>query len=199
MVKEGQLLYEIDPRPYKASLDAAEAQKAGADAGLELAKTEYARAASLVKTNAVSQTELQVWKAKEGTAAAEVLRALAAIEQARLDLDFTKVVAPITGKVSRTQVDQRNLVNATGGETLLTTIVSVDPVYVYFNVDERSLLRYRESGQGRKDQQCADRVERSAYPRLRSPRRRTGVSSSGPRGCRRARRPSRRWRKSPAR
>ena len=144
MVKEGELLYEIDPRPYEASLDAAKAQKASADANLELAKVEYARTESLVKSKAVSETELQVWKAKEGTAAAEVQRALAAIEQAKLDVDFAKVVAPITGKISRTQVTVGNLVNAGGGETLLTTIVSVDPMYVYFDVDERALLRYRQ-------------------------------------------------------
>jgi RND family efflux transporter MFP subunit len=144
MVKEGELLYEIDPRPYEASLDAAKAQKASADASVELAKVEYARTAQLVKSRAVSETELQVWKAKEGTAAAEMQKALAAIEQAQLDVDFTKVTAPITGKVSRTQVTAGNLVNAGGGETLLTTIVSVDPMYVYFDVDERALLRYRE-------------------------------------------------------
>jgi multidrug efflux system membrane fusion protein len=144
MVKEGELLYEIDPRPYEASLDAAKAQKASADASLELAKVEYARTAQLVKSSAVSETELQVWKAKEGTAAAEVQKALAAIAQAKLDVDFTKVVAPITGKAGRTQVTMGNLVNAGGGETLLTTIVSVDPMYVYFDVDERALLRYRE-------------------------------------------------------
>jgi multidrug efflux system membrane fusion protein len=144
MVKEGELLYEIDPRPYKAALDAADAQKAGAEASLELAKTEYARTGSLVRTGAVSQTELQVWKAKQGTAAADVLKASAAIEEAKLDLDFTKVHAPITGKISRTEVTEGNLINAGGGETLLTTIVSVDPMYVYFDVDERALLRYRQ-------------------------------------------------------
>jgi membrane fusion protein, multidrug efflux system len=145
IVKEDELLYEIDPRPYKASLDAAEAQKASAQASLELAKTEYARTASLVRSNAVSQTELQVWKAKQGTAEAELQKALAAIAQAKLDLDFTKVLAPITGKVSRTQLTVGNLVNAGGGETLLTTIVSVEPMYVYFDVDERALLRYRRT------------------------------------------------------
>ena len=144
MVKEHELLYEIDPRSYQAALDAAEAQKASAQASLELAKTEYARTALLVRSNAVSQTELQVWKAKQGTAEAEVQKALAAIAQANLDLDFTKVVAPITGRVSRTQVTVGNLVNAGGGETLLTTIVSVEPMYVYFDVDERALLRYRQ-------------------------------------------------------
>ena len=145
MVKEGDPLFEIDPRPYKAALDAAAAQVASAEANLELAKTEYARTAVLVRTKAVSDTELTVWKAKQATAAAERLRALASVEQAKLDLDFTKIAAPINGKISRSQVDVGNLVNAGGGETLLTTITSVDPMYVYFNVNERSLLRYRKT------------------------------------------------------
>jgi RND family efflux transporter MFP subunit len=150
IVKEKDPLFEIDPRPYKAALDAADAQKAAADAALELAKKEYTRAISLARTGAASREEVDVWTAKQATAAAEVLKASAAIERAQLDLDFTKVFAPIAGKTSRTQVSVGNLVNAGGGETLLTTITSVDPMYVYFDVDERALLRYRQSN--RKDQ-----------------------------------------------
>lgn len=144
LVKTGDLLFEIDPRPYKAALDAAEAQKAVAEANLELAKKEYARTSSLARSGAASREELDVWTAKQATASAERLRAIASVEQAKLDLDFTKVVAPINGKASRTQVTVGNLVNAAGGETLLTTLVSVDPMYVYFDVDERALLRYRQ-------------------------------------------------------
>ncbi len=94
-------------------------------------------------SRAASQEELDVWTAKQAVAAAERLKAIAAVEQATLQLGFTKVTAPIAGKTSRTQVTVGNLVNAGGGETLLTTITSVDPMYVYFDVDERSLLRYR--------------------------------------------------------
>ena len=145
MVKEGDPLFEIDPRPYKASLDAAEAQKASAEASLALAKAEYDRAYGLVRKNAASREELDVWTAKQATATAERQKALAAVEQAKLDLEYTKIAAPINGKISRSLVDVGNLVNAGGGETLLTTITSVDPMYVYFNVDERSLLRYRRA------------------------------------------------------
>ena len=93
--------------------------------------------------------------------AADTLKAQAAVEQAQLDLDFTKIIAPISGKISRTQVTVGNLVNAGGGETLLTTIVSVDPMYVYFDVDERSLLRYRRDfrkGQARAAQSLRSRT-----------------------------------------
>jgi RND family efflux transporter MFP subunit len=144
MVKAGEPLYQIDTRPYQAALDAAQARLAAADAALELATKEYRRAASLLQSRAASREEVDVWTGKQAVAKAERLKAQADVEQAQLDLDFTKVTAPIQGKVSRTQVDQGNLVNAGGGETLLTTIVSVDPMYVYFDVDERALLRYRE-------------------------------------------------------
>jgi RND family efflux transporter MFP subunit len=145
LIEKGDLLYEIDPRPYKAALDAAQAQKASAEASHELANKEYTRTAHLAKSDAASREELDVWAAKKLTTAADRLKALAAVEQARLDFDFTKVVAPIRGKISRTQLTEGNLVNAGGGETLLTTLVSVDPVYVYFDVDERALLRYRRN------------------------------------------------------
>jgi RND family efflux transporter MFP subunit len=144
MVKPGDLLFEIDPRPYQADLDATEAQAAAADAALTLATKEYQRAAALLRSNAASREEVDVWIGKQAVAKADKLKAAAAVERAKLDLDFTKVAAPVAGKISRTQVTVGNLVNASGGETLLTTIVSVDPMYVYFDVPERALFRYRQ-------------------------------------------------------
>jgi RND family efflux transporter MFP subunit len=143
MVKEGDMLLEIDPRPYKAALDGAEAQKAAADASLDLAKKEYDRASSLLRQRAASREEVDVWIGKQAVAKADQLKAQAAVEQAKLDLDFTKVAAAIKGKTSRALVTAGNLVNTAGSETLLTTITSVDPMYVYFDVDERALARYR--------------------------------------------------------
>jgi RND family efflux transporter MFP subunit len=144
IVQKGQLLFEIDPRPYQAELDAAKAQLSAADGALELATKEYRRAASLLRSRAASQEEVDVWVGKQAVARGDQLKAQAAVEQANLNLGYTKVDAPLTGKASRALVSVGNLVNAGGGETLLTTIVSVDPVYVYFDVDERSLLRYRK-------------------------------------------------------
>ncbi len=143
MVKEGDMLLEIDPRPYKAALDGAEAQKAAADASLDLAKKEYDRASSLLRQRAASREEVDVWIGKQAVAKADQLKAQAAVEQAKLDLDFTKVTAAIKGKTSRALVTAGNLVNTAGSETLLTTITSVEPMYVYFDVDERALARYR--------------------------------------------------------
>lgn len=151
IVKEKDMLFEIDPRSYKASLDAAEAQKAAAEASLELARKEFARYNQLARTGAGSREELEVWTAKQGVALAERLKALANVEQAQLDLDFTKIVAPIAGKASRALVTTGNLVNGGASETLLTTITSIDPMYVYFDVDERSLLRYKKDNRKGKE------------------------------------------------
>ncbi len=149
MVQKDALLYEIDPRTYQASLDAAKAQQTAALAAHKLAKAELNRTRTLVASRAASREELDVWIGKEAVAAADVDKAKAAVDQAQLDLNFTKVKAEAGGKIERTLVDAGNLVNAGGGETLLTTIVSTDPIYVYFNVDERALLRYKASGLGR--------------------------------------------------
>lgn len=145
IVKPGDLLFEIDPRTYQAAVGVDKAQVAAAEAAYDLAKKEYARAVSLLRSNAASREEVDVWTGKQGVAKAEKQKAEAALEQAELDLGFTKITAPITGKASRTQVTVGNLVNAGGGETLLTTITSIDPMYVYFDVDERALLRYRRT------------------------------------------------------
>jgi RND family efflux transporter MFP subunit len=151
LVKKGELLFEIDPAPYQATLDGAEAQKAAAEAALKFAKAEYQRVRALVSKNAASREELETWVAKQAVSAADVLKADASIEQAKLDLGYTKIKAPIDGKTSRTQVTAGNLVNAGGGETLLTTIVLVHPMYVYFDVDERALMGYRRHFRKTKD------------------------------------------------
>jgi RND family efflux transporter MFP subunit len=144
IVEEGAPLFDIDPRVYKAALDGAEAKKANAEASLQLANSEYDRTNELVRRKAASAFDLAVWLSKKGVAIAEVSQAVADIDRAKLDMEWTKIKAPITGRISRAQVTKGNLVNAGGGETLLTTIVSVDPIYVYFDVDEQSLKLYRE-------------------------------------------------------
>jgi multidrug efflux system membrane fusion protein len=150
-----KLLFVIDPRPYQAALDAATAQLKGAVANAEFAKTESNRMRRL--GTAASQEEAQMWRAKAVVAEADSLKAKAAIEQAEVDLEYTQVKAPFAGRLSRTQVNLGDLINSGGGDTLLTTIVSVGPVYVYFNIDERSLLRYRKDFQKqKKDNNAAD-------------------------------------------
>lgn len=152
IVKKDDLLFEIDPRTYKAELDGMEAQKAAAEAAYKLAQATVRRDEKLMHTpGAISQQEYEIDLGKLGVSKAEVTKATAGIERTKLDLDFTKIKAPITGKISRAQVDVGNLVNAGGGDTLLTTITSIDPIYVYLNVDERALSRYLRDRPGQKN------------------------------------------------
>ncbi len=142
-VKVNQVLFKIDPRPYKAEYDMAVAQIALAKARLQLAIADYARAKEVAKTpGAISQQDVDKYAAAQGEAAAEVQAAEANAEKARLNLQFTDVISPIDGVVSRNLLSVGNLVNA--DNTLLTTIVSEDPMYVYFDVDERTVLQVQQ-------------------------------------------------------
>jgi RND family efflux transporter MFP subunit len=142
MVKKGDLLFEIDPRPFQAALDAATAQLNAADAALELAQSEYKRSSYLLTKGASSREEMEVWKAKQSVAKAERLKATSAIEQANLDLEYSRITADINGRIGKAELTEGNLVNAGGSDPLLATIAKVDPILAYFNVDERSLQAY---------------------------------------------------------
>ena len=154
MVKEGKLLFEIDPRPYKAALDAAEAQEKAAEASLRVRQDGVRpRQEAGRRAGAASREELDVWTAKQARRQGRRLKAQAAVEpgQARPRLHQGHRAHRRARSAGR-RSPMGNLVNAGGGETLLTTIVSVDPMYVYFDVDERALLRYRSGlPQGSKD------------------------------------------------
>lgn len=144
MVKEGDLLFRIDPRPYEATLRHAEADLRLAKTRLELAKKNFARADKLLQSRAISQEDSDIRESNVRQAEASVEEAQAAVDAAKLDVEFTRVTAPISGRVSRKLVTEGNLVN--GGPssqgTLLTTIVSLDPIYAYFDADERAYLKY---------------------------------------------------------
>jgi multidrug efflux system membrane fusion protein len=145
LVKEGALLYEIDPRQAKAALDAAKAQVTAAEATLRFAKAEYARERALLPSGGSSREEVELRIAKQAVAQGELLKAKAAVEDAELNLGYTEIKAPFAGKLSKTNVELGNLVNAGGSETLLTTLVTINPIYVEFNVDERSLRLYQQT------------------------------------------------------
>jgi RND family efflux transporter MFP subunit len=145
IVKKGDLLFKIDPRPFEAALAAANAMVKAAEAADNLARKEYARTAGLLRTGAASREELEVWTAKQQVASADKLKAQAAVQEANLDIEYSKITADIGGKVSKAELTEGNLVNVRGSDPLLTTIVSTDPIRVYFNVDERSLQRYAQS------------------------------------------------------
>ena len=139
-VEKGDLLFEIDPREYEAELNAANAELSSAEAQHKRARIEFERAEKLFKQKAGAETDVVKWRGQRDVAKAAVLRAKAKVEQAQLDLDYTKVTAPISGRVSRNLVDVGNLVGE-GEPTLLTTVTVYDPMYVYFNLNENDLLR----------------------------------------------------------
>jgi multidrug efflux system membrane fusion protein len=144
-VKKGDTLVLIDPRPYQADFDRAQAQLALAKAQRELATLEADRVHKLKDSGAVSQEELDERVSALHQQDASVAAAQAAYNAAALNLSFTKVEAPVDGVASRAEVTRGNLVTGgNNGGTLLTTIVSTDPMYVYFEGDEHAYLRYQE-------------------------------------------------------
>lgn len=144
--KQGDLLFTIDQRPYQAVANRLRAELGAARARWELAQGEAKRAEGLVATKAISTDNFET-RIKTATEAAEAVRsAEAALQAAELDMEFTEVRAPISGRISNARVTAGNLVTggSTASTTLLTTIVSFDPIYCYFDADEASVLRYRQ-------------------------------------------------------
>jgi RND family efflux transporter MFP subunit len=152
VVHKGQVLFVIDPRPYQADYQHAEADLDQARAQAALAKAEQTRAVKLLAAHAISKDEFDTRTANARQSAGNVEAAKAAVDSAALNLTFTRVTAPITGRVSRAIVTTGNLV--TNGQTLLTTVVSLNPIYVEFNADEQAYLafeKYAGTPNGRKD------------------------------------------------
>ncbi|MEJ2221779.1 MAG: efflux RND transporter periplasmic adaptor subunit, partial [Desulfobacterales bacterium] len=139
-VKEGQLLFIIDPRPYEAAVENARGRLAKHKAQLERATKEYQRNLLLFKQNAASEANVVKWKSEMEESKGTVLSSQAALDKALLDLSYCTIRAPIDGRVSRKRVDVGNLVGA-GEFTLLTTVRKPDPIYAYFSINERDLLR----------------------------------------------------------
>jgi RND family efflux transporter MFP subunit len=137
-VRQGDLLFRIDARPFRAEVDRLRAERERAAAELGLAVTYAERAERLFEQNATSKEELEQLAADAAVAEAELASVGAALESAELNLSFTEVRAPIAGRVSRAFVTVGNLVEP---GTVLTTLVSISPVYAYFDVDEQTFLR----------------------------------------------------------
>ena len=145
LVRQGQVLFELDDRPFQAQVARLRAELAQAAAARDRAGSEQRRADRLSTENAMSLEERERRAAAATEAAAKYQAVAAALRAAELDLEFTKVVSPIDGRVSRALVTRGNLVSGGQGEaTLLTTVVSVDPIYASFDADEQTFLRYGE-------------------------------------------------------
>lgn len=144
VVDAGQLLFELDARPFQADIEVAQGQVEVAKAQLEFAIAEEARQQELFEKKVNTKADLQKAVASRKTWEANVAAALEEMHRRQLDLTYSRISAPIKGKISRAQLVAGNLVNAGGSDPLLTTIVSYDPLFVYFFVDERALLEYRQ-------------------------------------------------------
>lgn len=143
-VKEGDLLFVIDPRPYEAALASAKAQVKEVEARLALAKSNDARARELFAAKAISKETYETRTSELLSAQAALLAAQANLREAELNLEYTHIRAPMSGKVSESYVDAGNLVTA--NSTLLTTIVRTDIIQAYFEISERDNLRYKNNG-----------------------------------------------------
>lgn len=140
LVEKGQLLFVIEPEQYEAQLQSAEAERASGQANLERAEIELKRAERLREKRAGTEIDVVKWRGERDLATAAIKSAEAKITRAKLDLSYTQVRAPISGRVGRHLVDLGNLVGE-GEATTLTEVTQYDPMYVYFNLNERDLLR----------------------------------------------------------
>lgn len=142
-VKKGEVLFTIDDRTYRTELEQAQAELARAKTQATLARSEANRTDKLVKTNVVSREEWEQRRAAAVQAQSDIRAAQAAVDAAQLNLDFTRVTAPIDGRASRAMITSGNLVSAGDSASVLTTLVSLNTVYVYFDVDESTYLQYQ--------------------------------------------------------
>ncbi|MDB6061958.1 MAG: efflux transporter periplasmic adaptor subunit [Verrucomicrobiaceae bacterium] len=141
-VKKGDILFVIDQRSYRVQLEKAQSELARATAQVELSAKELQRTERLLQAHAVSQEEYDQRASQRNQLQADVQAARASVDAAQLDLEYTRVASPIDGRVSRAEVTAGNYVNK--GESILTSVVSLDPIYVYFEGDEQTFLKYAE-------------------------------------------------------
>jgi RND family efflux transporter MFP subunit len=163
VVKKGDLLFVIDPRPFQRVLDRGRAALQGAKVRLDFAQKDLERARPLLSNNTISQQVFDQRNQAVKMAEAEVLSAEASVRSAELDVEFTQIHAPITGRISRKLVSEGNYITGgSGSGTLLTTIVSTDPIYFYFDISEADFLKYKrlfEKGARPSSRETANPIE----------------------------------------
>ena len=143
-VKQGDLLFTIQPEQYQAELQQALADVQAQQAALDHAETELKRYSRLFEQKAAAATDVDNWRYQRDSARAALMNAQAKVDLAKLNLSYTRVTAPISGRMGRRLVDLGNLVGAGGEETTLAEINQIDPIYAYFTINERELLRVRK-------------------------------------------------------
>jgi RND family efflux transporter MFP subunit len=146
LVKAGDLLFTIDPRPYRNALEQAQAAVTSSEVRLNFAQSDLDRAEQLRRTGNIADQLLDQRRQAFLTAKADLDRAQAFLRQAQLDVEFTEIKSPLSGRIARKLVSEGNLINA--NETILTNVLTLDPIQFYFDVDERSYLAYSRQTQG---------------------------------------------------
>ncbi len=163
VVKKGDLLFVIDPRPFQRVLDRDRAALQGAKVQVEFAQRDLERARPLMANSTISQQVFDQRNQAVKTAEANVLSAEASVRSAELDVEFTQIRAPITGRISRKLISEGNFITGgSGSGTLLTTIVSTDPIYFYFDISEADFLKYKrlfEQGMRPSSREAANPIE----------------------------------------
>jgi len=149
IVKKGDPLFDLDPRPFESAIERQKDQKLIYQAQLLAAQKEEQRLRELQTRGGASQSQVEKAEADAKSLDAQLKANEQEIIRAGLDLEYSKITAPMPGRISRAMVSEGNLVNAGGSDPLLTTIVSIDPIYIYFTVDERALQRYKKDRLGR--------------------------------------------------
>ncbi|MDR7118743.1 efflux RND transporter periplasmic adaptor subunit [Caulobacter sp. BE254] len=160
-VRKGQVLFQIDPRPYQAEANRAQAEVARAKAQLDLAVVNRERGRRLIEQNALAQSEFDRLSAEEKAAQANLGAANAAYQTAKLNLEWTRVVSPIDGRVSKAVITRGNLVTPSN---LLTTVVSDTPIYATFNADEQTFLKYASAERGKASPVYMGLMTEDGYP-----------------------------------
>ncbi len=163
VVKKGDLLFVIDPRPFQRVLERDRAALQGAKVQVEFAQKDLERARPLMANSTISQQVFDQRNQAVKTAEANVLSAEASVRSAELDVEFTQIRAPITGRISRKLISEGNYITGgSGSGTLLTTIVSTDPIYFYFDISEADFLKYKrllEQGMRPSSRETANPIE----------------------------------------
>ncbi|BAN47953.1 efflux RND transporter periplasmic adaptor subunit [Metapseudomonas resinovorans] len=165
VVKQGDLLFTIDPRPYQAAVERARAEVAAAEARASYAATDADRARRLITRDAIAKREFDERVNAGKETAAAVKAAKAALQAALIDLDHTRITAPVSGRVSRAELTVGNIVAAGASAPLLATLVSVSPIYASFEVDEQTYLRYLRGTSGTKVPVALGLADESGYSR----------------------------------
>jgi RND family efflux transporter MFP subunit len=160
-VRKGQVLFQIDPRPFQAEANRAAAEVARAKAQWDLTIVNRERGRRLIDQNALAQSEFDRLSAEEKAAQANLGAANAALQTARLNLEFTRVVSPIDGRVSKALITRGNLVTQS---SLLTTVVSDTPIYAAFNADEQTFLKYAAAERGKQSPVYMGLMTEDGYP-----------------------------------